>query len=107
MYVMSGMGDVLNCPGDPGCPGYVAPTLNCPGDPGCPGNPAPGATTDQLQAEIDALFAYTQAGQQGGQSDAGMSPGTSFTSWLNANGTMLALAGAGLFGVILLAKAAR
>ncbi len=33
-----------NCPGSPGCPGYVAPPVtggDCPGSPWCPGYVAP------------------------------------------------------------------
>ena len=102
-YVMArtrGMG-ALNCPGDPGCPGYVAPVMNCPGDPGCPGNPI--NPLNQIQAEIDALFAYTGAGQ----SPAGQQPASTFTAWLNANASMVTIGAAVLAALVLFAKAGR
>jgi hypothetical protein len=81
----------LNCPGDPGCPGYVAPTnMNCPGDPGCPGYVAP----------VGSDYTYTG----GGSSFVAPSTGTgsSFISWLNANAKTVGIAAAVGFGVLML-----
>lgn len=77
-----GMGD-LNCPGDPGCPGYVAP----------------GSTEYQttLLQEILANQLQNQAQTQ----VATATTGQTFSDWVNANSTMLTLGGAGL--IVLLA----
>jgi hypothetical protein len=76
-------------------------TLNCPGDPGCPGYVAPGSPEyiQSLQDELTRM--YTQGGP--------IAPvGTStITDWLNANSKLLLIAGAGLFVAIVLGKAAR
>ena len=52
--VYKGLGQTLDCPGQPGCPGYT---------PGVPTPQGGDATLAQIQAEIDALFGYTGAGQ--------------------------------------------
>jgi hypothetical protein len=71
-----GMGALgLNCPGDPGCYGYVPP------DPGAPVDPVV-AQLAQMQAEIDALFGYTGAGQA-------PAPTVNYTPWLILGGGLL------------------
>ena len=95
MYVNSGMG-ALNCPGDPGCPGYVDP------------NAVNLLDLYPIGAALENPSPYGSApGGTGGGGTAPVVGGGTFTSWLNANGTTLALAGAGLFGVVLLGRMAR
>ena len=77
----------LNCPGDPGCPGYVAP--NSP------------AYIKSLQDELTALYTQTQG------SAPFVGPRPSATSWLNQNSKTV-LIGVGIFvGFIMLAKAGK
>jgi hypothetical protein len=92
MYVpaMGGMG-AMNCPGDPGCPGYIAPAPS-----------TSGSALDQVQAEIDALYQYTGAGQPSTSAPtATPAPSSGISSY-----TVLWIGGA-FFGIVLLGKALR
>ena len=77
--------------------GQVA--LNCPGDPGCPGYVAPGSMEYQT-----SLLQQILAGQQ-----TQPAPATSqtFTDWMNANSTLLLVGAGGFLGLVFLMKAAR
>jgi hypothetical protein len=63
------------CPGDPSCPGYVPPAYQPPVD------PVQGQLT-QMQAEIEALFGYTGAGQA-------PTATMNYTPWLILGGGLL------------------
>lgn len=83
MYIQSnglgkyrGMG--LNCPGDPGCPGYVDPNVN--------------AAIQAAIADLPYPETYVQAQRPA-------APG--FTEWINQNAGKVAL-GAGAFVVLLM-----
>lgn len=72
--VYKGMGqDPLNCPGQPGCWGYT---------PAVPVPQGTDAALAQVQAEIDALYGYTGAGQ---------ATTPTSTSWIQQYGVYLAL----------------
>ena len=98
---MYGWGDVLNCPGDPGCPGYVAP------DP----------MANQTQQQIADVWDYLWNGP--GATGGGYGPGSgapiagpapvaqSGTAWLNANAGKVALGVGGFILLSMFAKAGR
>lgn len=79
--------------------------LNCPGDPGCPGYVAPGSAEYQTSL-LQEILANQVAGQQVIQT-ATATTGQTFTGWLNANGTMLAVGAAAFVGLIFVAKVGR
>ncbi len=99
MYGWGGLG-ALNCPGDPGCPGYVAPE----------------PMQDQTQQQIADVWDYLWNGPGAG---GGYGPGSgsqivgpapvqqSGTAWLNANAGKVALGVGGFFALMLFAKAGR
>ena len=68
-----GFGDV-SCPGDPSCPGYVAP-----------------GSTDWQNSMLSEILANQTAATAATAATASTS---TLTSWMNANGTLLAV-GAG------------
>jgi hypothetical protein len=70
-----GMAPKLNCPGDPGCPGYVAPV---PSDYTYTGTSMPVPTVP------------------------GAAPATSLTAWLNANAKYVAIGAAGFLGLLMM-----
>jgi len=68
MYVRTGMGTVAvpTAIGDPNASplwGNIAGNLQCPGDPGCPGYVAPGSASyiQSLQDELAALYSASTA----------------------------------------------
>ena len=78
-----GLGD-LNCPGDPGCPGYVAPS-----------------SSDYQTSLLQEILANQQtAGVPVSTVATVAAPGT-LTAWMNANGTLLAV-GAGVSLLLLM-----
>ena len=79
--------------------GQVA--LNCPGDPGCPGYVAPGSMEYQT-----SLLQQILAGQQPQQTQAPVVSQT-FTQWMNANSTLLLVGAGGFLEIVFLMKAAR
>jgi hypothetical protein len=79
-----GMG-ALNCPGDPGCPGYVAP-----------------GSMDYQTSLLQEILA-NQAGSVQGEQAPTAKPAAS-SSWIEQNALWL---GAGAFGLIVLLMAAR
>lgn len=86
-----GFGDV-SCPGDPSCPGYVAP-----------------ASSDYQTSLLQEILA-NQAAAVPGTTPAAVvaTPATSsLTTWFNANGTTVAIVAAIGLGVLLFAKAGR
>ncbi len=105
-------------------PMYTCPTgesvfnsSDCPG-----GGPPSGSALDQMRGELDALWAYTRAGEEPRQYPGGAMPcdpgidptcgrfvtgQPSATQWLNANAGKVALGVGGLFAILLLAKAGR
>ena len=103
-YTMRGFG-VLNCPGDPGCPGYM------PHEPG--NSPGLSPIEEAMQAQIDALYGYTGAGQMqmppGGNNlpidDSNARPGV--TSWLNQHAGNIAIAAGAFLGLMILTSAGR
>jgi hypothetical protein len=108
MYRLTGLG--LNCPGDPGCPGYVAPVPDF--DPNActcvngtcveTGNSCAGSDAGPLgsPAYIAQQNVLIQAALK--QQAAAGSTG-SLMSWLNSNSmNMLLIGGAGLVGLIFL-----
>ena len=93
MYVQTGLGRQkrkgfgdttgANCPGDPSCPGYVAP-----------------GSADYQTSLLQEILAN--------QVTTTPTPTTgTLTSWLNANGTTVAIGAAVLLGVMLFARAGR
>ncbi len=100
MYGLRGLGDVLNCPGDPGCPGYVAPA----------------STSPDVQQQIADVWDYlwNTPGAGGGY---GPGSGASLVApaptqqtasqWLNANAGKVALGVGGFVLLSMFAKAGR
>jgi hypothetical protein len=110
MYRLTGLG--LNCPGDPGCYGYIppkesfpVPSMDCTcmngtclesgnscgsPDAGPVGSPAYIAQQNALVAA--ALKQQAAAGT------------FSFTNWLNAHSDMMLIGGAGLVGLLFLSS---
>ena len=92
MYVNStyngGMG-ALNCPGDPGCPGYVAP-----------------GSADYQTSLLQAILGNQVAAQDAATAaDTGTAATT--TSGLSISSSTLLWAGAGLLGIILIMRLGR
>jgi hypothetical protein len=83
-YRYRGMG--LNCPGDPGCPGYIDPNINA-----------------AIQAALEDRGGY----QDGWSPSPTYSVPFNFTNWLNQNAGKVAIGAGVFFGVMLLAKAGR
>jgi len=91
MYVQTGLGRRRRGFGD----------LNCPGDPGCPGYVAPGSTDYQTSLLQEILANQTTA-------TAASTPTTgTLTSWLNTNATTVAIGAALLLGLAFFAKGGR
>lgn len=81
-----GLGD-LNCPGDPGCPGYVAP-----------------GSADYQTSLLQEILANQQSAVPVVQSAP---VGASATSWLNFNSTAVVLGALGLVGLLLTTRGGR
>jgi len=79
-----GMGE-LNCPGDPGCPGYVAP-----------------GSADYQTSLLQAILA-NQVEAAGATPVVQSTVGTNntFSSWLNANATTVGIGAAVVVGLFL------
>ena len=85
--------------------------LNCPGDPGCPGYVEPGSNEQMVSLLNEILTNQSQAMQvpPGGnnlpiQDGWPTSGGSSFTSWLNQNAGLVLGVGGGIFALMLLAR---
>ena len=79
-----GMGDVaLNCPGDPGCPGYVAP-----------------GSSEYQTSLLQEILANQQTPGMTPVVQSAAVPST-FTSWLNANATTVGIGAAVVVGLFL------
>jgi hypothetical protein len=85
MYGVRGLG--LNCPGDPGCDGYVAP-----------------GSSDYQTSLLQEIL----ANQVAASVTPAASPNTGTVSaWLNTNATMIALGAAAFLGLVVVVKAGR
>jgi hypothetical protein len=89
-YRRKGMGQ-LNCPGDPGCPGYVSPSQN---------------VSELLSGGMSPYDIYGYGIQSSGNTPY-TAPRPGFTDWLNANSGKVAIGAAIFLGVMLFAKAGR
>ena len=76
--------------------------MNCPGDPGCPGYVAPGSSDYQTSLLQEILANQVNFPDAVGVPVASASGSASLTQWLNQNATTVMIAGAGLFAVLLL-----
>jgi hypothetical protein len=89
-YFLTGLG-ALNCPGDPGCPGYIDPAIN-----------AAVLAASGDQAGLDWLASHATPNQA--------TPGEtlptpfSFTAWLNKNSDMVMIGGAAAVGALFLSS---
>src|SRR5208283_277038 len=91
MYVQTGLGrrkrrgfGDLNCPGDPGCPGYVAPTSTGGGFYTCPNGATVGDASQCAAAATGTPALTCPTGSY--PTSAGVCA-TGFTAWFNANST--------------------
>jgi len=84
----------LNCPGDPGCPGYVPPYVNA------------AITGDPTQSDADFAAALNWF-DSGGPPTQPTAQAQSATQWLNANSGKVALGVGGFFVLMMFAKAGR
>lgn len=111
MYVQTGLGrrrrgfGDLNCPGDPGCPGYVAPpTSSTASWYTCPNGATVGDVSQCAAAATGTPALTCPSGMY--PTSAGVCA-TGFTAWLNANSTTAIIAAVGILAFIVLAKGGR
>lgn len=111
MYVRTGLGrrrrrgfGDVSCPGDPSCPGYVAPTSTTSSFYVCPNGATVGDASQCAAAATGTPALTCPTGSY--PTSAGVCA-AGFSAWLNANSTTAIIAAVGILAFIVLAKGGR